>query len=414
MVALNPPVCDFGWPAPVSISPAPTAAAIPSLRSPAPRIAGGLHVQSLPFVKAIIHRLIRDARDLAAQGVATVAIMSNDTVAYPDDAFPQMVRWAEELDFPFPYLYDETQAVARPTGPSAPDFFGFNADLRSPVPGASRCPGRDPSPSDTRRELFDAMSLVASTGWGPGEPDTVHRLLDRVAVWRMRIRPKSCPRSGRPRRGAGGNHAVLASGRAGAQVRRVRTSPPPISPPSIFCARLRDIADLPTIGEEMPEADQRAALAAGDEGLWCFDPVDGSTNFLVGLPYFAVSVALIRRGRAVLECHLRSHCRRNVHCHPWAVAPGSMGKRFHCEPRTAARKIGRVGGSETPTACPRRHPGQPAPIIPNAILAPAYWSGAIWLPGEPICSCTVANCSGTTPPAPCCCGKPVARLHPRR
>lgn len=68
-----------------------------------------------------------------------------------------------------------------------------------------------------------------------------------------------------------------------------------------FLARaLRDIADLPTIGEEMPEADQRAALAAGDEGLWCFDPVDGSTNFLVGLPYFAVSVALIRRGRAVL------------------------------------------------------------------------------------------------------------------
>lgn len=63
---------------------------------------------------------------------------------------------------------------------------------------------------------------------------------------------------------------------------------------------LRGIADLPVIGEEMPEPDQRAALAAGHEGLWCFDPVDGSTNFLVGLPYFAVSVALMQHGRAVL------------------------------------------------------------------------------------------------------------------
>ncbi len=63
---------------------------------------------------------------------------------------------------------------------------------------------------------------------------------------------------------------------------------------------LAGLADLPTIGEEMPEDEQQAALAAGDDGLWCFDPIDGSTNFLVGLPYFAVSVALMRRGRAVL------------------------------------------------------------------------------------------------------------------
>ncbi len=63
---------------------------------------------------------------------------------------------------------------------------------------------------------------------------------------------------------------------------------------------LRQLADLPILGEEMEESEQEAALAAGDDGLWCFDPIDGSTNFLVGLPCFAVSVALVRRGRPVL------------------------------------------------------------------------------------------------------------------
>ncbi|HMV20465.1 MAG TPA: thioredoxin family protein [Rhodocyclaceae bacterium] len=169
MVALNPPVCDFGWPAPSFDLPGTDGRRHTLASVAGPR---GLLVVFMcnhcPFVKAIIHRLIRDARDLAAQGVATVAIMSNDTVAYPDDAFPQMVRWAEELDFPFPYLYDETQAVARAYGAvCTPDFFGFNADLALQYRGRLDASGRDPSPSDTRRELFDAMSLVASTGRGP-------------------------------------------------------------------------------------------------------------------------------------------------------------------------------------------------------------------------------------------------------
>lgn len=65
-------------------------------------------------------------------------------------------------------------------------------------------------------------------------------------------------------------------------------------------AGLRELADLPILGEEMTETEQRTALAAGDEGLWCLDPVDGTTNFLVGLPCFAVSVALLRHGRPLL------------------------------------------------------------------------------------------------------------------
>jgi myo-inositol-1(or 4)-monophosphatase len=67
-----------------------------------------------------------------------------------------------------------------------------------------------------------------------------------------------------------------------------------------LAAELSKLADLPVLGEEMGEAEQRAALAAGDEGLWCVDPVDGTTNFLVGFPAFAVSVALLRHGKPIL------------------------------------------------------------------------------------------------------------------
>lgn len=64
--------------------------------------------------------------------------------------------------------------------------------------------------------------------------------------------------------------------------------------------RLRGLADLPILGEEMEEGEQQAAMAAGGEGLWCLDPIDGTTNFLVGLPCFAVSVALVRCGKPIL------------------------------------------------------------------------------------------------------------------
>lgn len=64
--------------------------------------------------------------------------------------------------------------------------------------------------------------------------------------------------------------------------------------------RLRALYPAPIIGEEMSEAQQTREWHAGDEGLWCVDPIDGTTNFVNGLPYFAVSVALLRGGRSVL------------------------------------------------------------------------------------------------------------------
>ena len=62
----------------------------------------------------------------------------------------------------------------------------------------------------------------------------------------------------------------------------------------------REWPDHALLGEEMTEAEQRQALGRMDAGVWCIDPLDGTTNFAVGIPYYAVSVALLRQGRAEL------------------------------------------------------------------------------------------------------------------
>ncbi|MCB1885784.1 MAG: thioredoxin family protein [Geminicoccaceae bacterium] len=121
-----------------------------------------------PYVKAVIDRLIRDARDLKAHGVETVAVCSNDADAYPEDGFDAMRRWAEDKAFPFPYLWDETQAVAKAYGAvCTPDFFGYDADLRLRYRGRLDASGRAPGPDTARRELYEAMLHVARTGAAP-------------------------------------------------------------------------------------------------------------------------------------------------------------------------------------------------------------------------------------------------------
>jgi peroxiredoxin len=123
-----------------------------------------------PYVKAIIDRLIRDARDLAALGVSTIAICSNDPVAYPADSFDNMKRWAEEKGFPFKYLHDESQAVARAyDAVCTPDFFGYDADLKLQYRGRLDESKREAASPKARRELYEAMRQVAETGRGPQE-----------------------------------------------------------------------------------------------------------------------------------------------------------------------------------------------------------------------------------------------------
>lgn len=64
--------------------------------------------------------------------------------------------------------------------------------------------------------------------------------------------------------------------------------------------KLQAILNVPVLGEEMADAEQHALWGAGNDGLWCIDPIDGTSNFVRGLPYFAVSVALLRAGKSVL------------------------------------------------------------------------------------------------------------------
>lgn len=84
-----------------------------------------------PFVKHVQHELVRLARDYQPQGVAFIAISSNDADSYPDDAPDKMQALAETLGFGFPYLYDETQEVARAYAAACtPDIFIYDGELK--------------------------------------------------------------------------------------------------------------------------------------------------------------------------------------------------------------------------------------------------------------------------------------------
>ena len=64
--------------------------------------------------------------------------------------------------------------------------------------------------------------------------------------------------------------------------------------------KLQAILNVPVLGEEMSAMNQHAIWDSGSDGLWCVDPIDGTSNFVRGLPYFAVSIALLREGKSVL------------------------------------------------------------------------------------------------------------------
>lgn len=81
-----------------------------------------------PFVKHIRQGLVRFARDYRDRGLAIVAISANDVANHPDDSPAKMVEEARAFGYPFPYLYDETQAVAKAyRAACTPDFFLFDA-----------------------------------------------------------------------------------------------------------------------------------------------------------------------------------------------------------------------------------------------------------------------------------------------
>lgn len=169
MALTRTPVCDFGAAAPDFSLPGVDGRVWTrdDCRGP-----NGLLVMFIcnhcPYVQAINEKLVRDTRELQQHGIGSVGIMSNDTDKYPDDSFENMVAAAKRLDYPFPYLLDETQEVARSYGAvCTPDFYGYNADLELQYRGRldETSPGR--KNENAERELFQAMEQVAQTGKGP-------------------------------------------------------------------------------------------------------------------------------------------------------------------------------------------------------------------------------------------------------
>jgi len=169
MVSLETPVCDFG---------------IKAIDFTLPGVDGrtwslqecmgekGLLIMFIcnhcPYVKAVQDRIVRDALDLKQFGIASVAIMSNDPTDYPDDSFENMKLFAQRMNFNFPYLFDESQTIAKQYGAvCTPDFFGYNANFELQYRGRLDASRKETASPDTRRDLFEAMKLIAQTGQGP-------------------------------------------------------------------------------------------------------------------------------------------------------------------------------------------------------------------------------------------------------
>ena len=171
MVSTPTPVCDFGWKAPDFDLPGVDGQRhrLASARGP-----NGLLVMFIcnhcPYVKAVIDRIVRDTRELATLGIGSIAIMSNDPAEYPEDSWANMTTLAREKQFPFPYVLDATQDIARTYGAvCTPDFFGFNGRMELQYRGRLDASRKEAAPEDVRRDLFEAMKQVALTGRGPVE-----------------------------------------------------------------------------------------------------------------------------------------------------------------------------------------------------------------------------------------------------
>ena len=123
-----------------------------------------------PYVKAVVDKIVRDMSELAGHGVGSIAIMSNDPADYPEDSFDHMKTFARTHGFPFPYLHDEDQSVARAYGAACtPEFFGLDAAGKLRYRGRLDEGRTAPPPAGARRELVEAMRAIATTGVGPAQ-----------------------------------------------------------------------------------------------------------------------------------------------------------------------------------------------------------------------------------------------------
>jgi len=169
MPALSTPVCEFGWKA-QNFSLQSTRNEIIELNKA--RGQNGTLIMFIcnhcPYVVSALDDIIYEAKELIKNDIAVIAISSNDVSTHPEDSFENMKALSTDKKLPFPYLYDETQEVAKAYDAACtPDFFGFNSELGLQYRG--RLNNKRESPNEIRRELYSAMIEIAKSGKGPRE-----------------------------------------------------------------------------------------------------------------------------------------------------------------------------------------------------------------------------------------------------
>tara|TARA_B100001123_G_C15299720_1_gene1020582 strand:- start:1962 stop:2507 length:546 start_codon:yes stop_codon:yes gene_type:complete len=122
-----------------------------------------------PYVKGVVDRLVSDISYLQQKGIGCAAIMSNDVNNYPEDSFENMKKFSKDNNFTFPYLYDETQEIAKSYGAvCTPDFFGYNKNLELQYRG--RLDNSGISGEELKdKELLNAFDQIIKSGNGPKE-----------------------------------------------------------------------------------------------------------------------------------------------------------------------------------------------------------------------------------------------------
>jgi len=121
-----------------------------------------------PYVKAVIDDIVQDCKALEKDGIKAIAIMSNDTKEFPADSFDNMIKFAKQHNFNFPYLIDETQEIARKyDAVCTPDFFGYNKNQELQYRGRIRELRDLKAVRAGDSDLLKAMRMIAQTGNGP-------------------------------------------------------------------------------------------------------------------------------------------------------------------------------------------------------------------------------------------------------
>ncbi len=121
-----------------------------------------------PYVKAITKDIVEDCNKLKKIGINSVAISANDAENYPEDSFENMIKFAKNNQFNFPYLIDETQDIAKNYGAvCTPDFFGYNKNLELQYRGRLREIKNLIPVRNGDSDLLIAMQEIVKTGQGP-------------------------------------------------------------------------------------------------------------------------------------------------------------------------------------------------------------------------------------------------------